>query len=352
MFFTIVIPAYNCEKTIDRLLASIENQYCPEELKVIITDDSDKDHDDLYAYVKPYQKKFLIDYYKREKTPYTIHCPGNTRHSGLKKALKENTEYILFIDCDDEFIPNTFKTMKELIVQSRYPDIIGSRFDAYNENGTFAYKEQNSLGWLHGKLFKKTFLEKYNIQFKVDMEAHEDTYFNCLLTYYQIRERIESAYFDNICFYKWYRRAESTSHKENIQDRNDIFIQKHFRDYLYSCIGVFLDNFKRDEKFLSPQLKQDFMVRTVHSIYMAYCYFQGFMNSGRLDRIKDCYEALKECIWEYYKTFNVGQEDLIKVVYSMPQIFINHRNISYVGVGHFIERESFQDFIHNMRFYE
>lgn len=350
MFFTIIIPAYNCESTINRLLDSIKDQEM-NDLKVIVTDDSRGDgHTDLYEYIKPYEQYFPIDYYRRESEPYTIHCPGNTRHSGLNRALKEDTTYILFIDNDDQFIPGKFQVLKDMLVQANCPDVVGSRFDVHNTDGSFAYKEHNSLGWLHGKMYKKDFIVKHNIQFKVDMEAHEDTYFNCLVTYHEMVDHISPSHFDNLSFYIWYKQPTSVSHN-GFDAKNEIFIQKHFRDYCYSCIGVFLENYKKGEN-TEHEVKRQFALRIAHSIYMAYCYFQGFVNRGQRDRLKTCYEVLKENLWDYYKTFDVTKEDLINIVYADPEIFINHRNISYIGVGHFIERESFQDFVRNMRFFE
>ena len=349
-FATIVIPAYNCEKTIGRLLQSIADQDMGDDLKVIITDDSrGEDHENLCDYVEPFKHFFPIEYYKRESEPYTIHCPGNTRHSGLKRALKEDCTYIMFIDHDDQFIPGTFKELRDILIQGGCPEIVGSRFDVYNEDGTFAYKEYNSLGWLHGKLYRRDYLLRHNIQFKVDMAAHEDTYFNCLITYWQMIDHLNPAILDNFSFYIWYRQPESVTHKG--YSIHEIFIQEHFKDYCASCIGVFIDNYKQSGD-TDPEVRNQFTLRVAHCIYMAYCYFQGFIDRGRLDRLKICYEVLKENIWEYYKTFSVTREDLINIIYSDPQLFINHRNISYIGVGHYIERESFQDFIRNMRFYE
>lgn len=350
MFFTIVIPAYNCEGTIDRLLMSIKLQIM-DDIKVIVVDDSQgEDHQNLYDYVRPYEKFFPIDYYKREPEPYTIHCPGNTRHSGLKRALKEDTTYIMFIDNDDQFIPGKFQIIKDMLIQGGCPEVVGSRFDVHNADGTFAYKEHNSLGWLHGKMYRKDFLMKYNIQFKVDMAAHEDTYFNCLVTYYEMKDQIHPAHFDNLSFYIWNKRPTSVSHK-GFDAKNEIFIQKHFKDYAYSCIGVFIECYKKDG-VTDPEVKRQYTLRVAHSIYMAYCYFQGFHEKGQRDRLKACYEVLKDNLWEYYKTFDATKEDLINIVYADPQMFINHRNISYIGVGHFIERESFKDFINHMNFYE
>ena len=272
MFFTIIVPAYNCEGTIERLLNSVKEQEM-NDLKVIVVDDSQgNDHENLYDHVRPYEEFFPIEYYKREEEPYTIHCPGNTRHSGLKRALKEDTTYIMFIDHDDQFIPGTFHVLKHMLTKANCPDIVGSRFDVYNADGSFAYKEHNSLGWLHGKLYKKDFLLKHNIQFKVDMAAHEDTYFNCLITFYEMIDKITPSHFDGLSFYIWYRQPTSVTHN-GFDAKNNIFIQNHYEDYMYSCVGVFIDNYKQNS-INDPEMQRQFTLRVAHSLYMAYCYFQ------------------------------------------------------------------------------
>ena len=105
MFFTLIIPAYNCQETIDRLLISVVNQHY-DDLKVIVVDDSDKDRL-CQNYINKYKDKLNIEYYIRRDDLYTCHCPGNTRHDGLRRAFQEDTEYIFFADCDDEFFPDS-----------------------------------------------------------------------------------------------------------------------------------------------------------------------------------------------------------------------------------------------------
>ena len=63
VFFTVIVPAWNCEKTINRLLDNIRQQDMSD-FKVIICDDSD--HEGLYEYVKSYEEHFQINYYLRE----------------------------------------------------------------------------------------------------------------------------------------------------------------------------------------------------------------------------------------------------------------------------------------------
>jgi len=349
MFLTIVIPAYNCEDTIQRLMDSIRQQDT-DDFKVIICDDSD--HEGLHEYIRPYEQDFQIDYYMREPEPYTIHCPGDTRHSGLLRALQEDTQYITFIDCDDKFVPNSFGTLIELL-QTEWPDIAASRFDVLDDEDRFQYKEQISLGWLHGKVYRAEFLRKYGINFKPNMATHEDTYFNSVTAYYAVAGQHKTMETNDFEFYIWYRREKSFTHI-NASD-TEIYIQKYFRDYIYASTGINIELYMKygDMKYgvEDKTIKKWLIMKTAHSIYTAYCYFQGFCNKGKRERVTDAYEAMRDAVWDYMITFGVSKQDLIKIMYSEPQAAIGHRQASYVAVGQYIETESFKDFINNMRFW-
>ena len=346
MFFTVIIPAWNCEKTINRLMDSLKQQDM-RDFKVIICDDSD--HEGLWEYIKPYTNSMRITYYPRESEPYTIHCPGNTRHSALNRALQEDTQYIMFIDCDDCFVPNTFKTLKELLIDGKYPDVIGTRFDVHDDSGKFLYKEQISLGWLHGKVYRKAFLKKYGIQFGLDQSSHEDTYFNSVVAYHTMLHKSRVFQSNDFQFYIWHKRPESTSHFQ--YSESEIGIQKLFPEYIDSCIGVFLRRFKADG-ITDPDVKIQFAFKVAKDIYTAYCYFQGFIDKGNRTYLVNAYRAIKDAVWDYCETFGVTTQDLIKVIYSEPETSIQNRQISYAATGPYVETVSFKDFINGMRLYE
>lgn len=112
--FSVVIPNYNSEKWIVRLMDSIVNQTY-KNYEVIIVDDISKDcslslienylDDNIHLYINS-RKRFN----------------GGTRNAGVEKA---KGKYILFIDCDDYFYSNTaFETIAKIIENENYPDLI------------------------------------------------------------------------------------------------------------------------------------------------------------------------------------------------------------------------------------
>ena len=89
---SIIIPVYNKEKYILRILRSIQNQNF-ENIEIIFTDDYSKDNS--IKLIEKYQKEDpRIKLIKHEANVGTL----INRNDAAKRALGE---YILFIDCDD-----------------------------------------------------------------------------------------------------------------------------------------------------------------------------------------------------------------------------------------------------------
>ena len=108
MLLSIIIPCYNCENTIERLLQSIlDNKLEKENYQVIICDD--KSTDNFLEKVKSFEDKMNIIYCE---TYRPIHCPGNTRQAALPFI---EGEWFTFIDNDDMFEPYAFKTVFKYI---------------------------------------------------------------------------------------------------------------------------------------------------------------------------------------------------------------------------------------------
>ena len=211
-----------------------------DDLKIIIVDDSDEQHKGLEEkYINKYKKYLNIDYYirwaepPRWMGPYTCHCPGNTRHNGLYYAQKEDTKYIFFADCDDEFEPNTFQNIHDKLEEFKEDPVrvLLTPFFMWNEETLEKMTlEKHNIGWLHGKFYLKDFLVRNNIQFKVNLATHEDVFFNTTVNNYLVKEGSDFLVYDFIC-YKWYYRLQSESHlKAHVTGQN--FLEEHFRDYV------------------------------------------------------------------------------------------------------------------------
>lgn len=93
--FSIIIPAYNVEKYIDKAVDSIKRQTF-QDFEIIIVEDCSTDN--TKKVINKYEKDATIIYHKENK------CLGGARNSGIKIA---KGEYIIFLDSDD-FLNNDY----------------------------------------------------------------------------------------------------------------------------------------------------------------------------------------------------------------------------------------------------
>ena len=120
MFFSIMVPAYNCEKYISIALDSLINQDIPERnYEIIITDDGSTDSTGR-----------ICDSYA-EKYPF-VHVthtenfgPSHARNVAMPQC---RGEYITFCDSDDIASPQLVSVVKKVIETYNHPDIITHSF--------------------------------------------------------------------------------------------------------------------------------------------------------------------------------------------------------------------------------
>ncbi len=168
----IIIPAYNAFETIGKTLDSIAKQVNREHLNVyIINDGSEKSYDYIIA---NYKSIINIIEIKIENSG-----PGAARQVGLTVS---NNEFIVFVDADDTLPSNN--SLLNLI------NIIG---DADLAQGFFTEKTETDSKllepqycYLHGKMYRRSIIDKNNISFdktrRYNGDIYEDTSFNILYT--------------------------------------------------------------------------------------------------------------------------------------------------------------------------
>lgn len=102
--FSVIIPAYNCAECITQAVDSILNQ-STDSLEVIIVNDGSTDN----------TADILSELEQRDGRIRIIECensgPALARMRGIYAA---GGEYVMFLDSDDRFAPDAFKTVGEL----------------------------------------------------------------------------------------------------------------------------------------------------------------------------------------------------------------------------------------------
>lgn len=340
MKISVIIPIYNCEKEISRLLDSIVNQkWGKEDLEVIACDDNSTDK--CMEIVKSYKDKLNIICCRTKERE--IHCPGNTRRDAMEYA---SGEWITFIDNDDEFENDVFSSVWEQIEAQKASTVMCCRMRNVNY---FNHSLDEDIGfndtWLHGKFYNKQFLNKYNINFKENLESHEDIYFNTFVIKEIMKNGLQDfCYFDKIV-YHWIYRPNSLSRQYN--NEKYLYIETYFSDYLLASSYQYLVNIQNENAF-------DFYLHQILiTILHGYFYLQAFeyrhQNVENDELYLSNYKKYKELVFQVLETYNLTLDNIINYIYSIPELYSKIRKNCIFGTSFFIEKSSFSDFLKNLK---
>ena len=182
MKISIIIPQYKeNEDVIKPLLSSIEHQVgfnLQENLEILIINDGS----DMKL-----SEEFLRSF-KGLNIGYILNSqnggPSVARNIGLKEATGD---YIIFCDADDRFL--NLAALMQIASAIHKDEADGQVADLYNwdfieellNKDTFRYvKHTEDFIFLHGKVYRKQFLEENSITFCDELRKDEDVYFNAI----------------------------------------------------------------------------------------------------------------------------------------------------------------------------
>lgn len=169
----IIIPIFNGRDTLGRTLASLESQTNADFTVHIIDDCSTEAIDDIIAYHSNLNIKVT-----RNKENIR---QGMSRQVGIDLT---DADYIAFLDSDDVLMPYTVEMWHNSIIRSPNTDIFHSYFyEQIPDNGITALDlKTEGYTWFHGKLYKVSFIKKYDIRFVPDVIYMDDSFFNSICT--------------------------------------------------------------------------------------------------------------------------------------------------------------------------
>lgn len=110
--------------------------------------------------------------------------PGPARQTGID-AAPSFIDYFLFVDADDMLFPNTIKTLYREAKLHPEADIIagGILVEGITSSEDYFIDIDKNHTWATGKLYKRKFLDQYNIRFLDEkMSSAEDCYFSYVVT--------------------------------------------------------------------------------------------------------------------------------------------------------------------------
>lgn len=176
----VIIPAYNVEdKILARCLASIACQEIADELEVTIVDDASTVQN-YQAVADKFKHMLKINIVRYE----TNGGPGVARQYGIDHT---SNGYMTFIDADDTFNGSlALKALRNGIEMGNgiFQMCVGvfdeiHEFDQ-NAEGLLLMPHEQDLVWMFGKLYKREYIDRYNIRFHPTSRANEDNGFNRL----------------------------------------------------------------------------------------------------------------------------------------------------------------------------
>ena len=172
----IIVPAYKASGTIDRLLASIYMQTIKDDICVYIVSDADGVDYSNNLFKDKLNLKYLV-------TPKNGGA-GVARQYGVDHS---DSEFIVFADSDDCFASAFACELLWYSAKANNADMVCGAFDNdMRADNKFAVGEnEHSTTWLHGKCFKRSFLDEHNIRFRSGLRTNEDCYFNQLFLSYE-----------------------------------------------------------------------------------------------------------------------------------------------------------------------
>ncbi|SEL01837.1 Glycosyltransferase involved in cell wall bisynthesis [Methanobrevibacter gottschalkii] len=191
---SMIVPVYNARDSLDSAINSVINQSIGfENIELILVDDNS--NDGSKEIIQEYADKYdnIVGVFLSENSG----LPGKPRSTGIKYA---SAHYLMFLDADDEYVPNACEIYYNTIVREKSDFVMSSHFwnldgmrmgvnirhDCEDEsdvlNFTPLLNEKNfiRLSYNHvapwGKIYNKKVILENDIVFPEDILA-EDTYF-------------------------------------------------------------------------------------------------------------------------------------------------------------------------------
>lgn len=218
---SVVIPAYNCEKYIERCIKSVLKQTY-KNIEIIVIDDGSTDRTEEICNRLVLENKNIV--YKRVVNGG---CSA-ARNLGIKMA---NGKYIAFLDSDDWLDVKMYEKMMKKI-EEKDADIVICGYKKIGEKGNLlnivegpnlqekkdfldTKMEWFSAPW--NKIYSREMIDKYRIKFLVGTSIGEDMLFNFLAFY--LAKKIVGV---EEPLYNYYMNMGSISN--NYKNRLDIYI--------------------------------------------------------------------------------------------------------------------------------
>ena len=262
---SIIIPAYNASKTINKCVESALKQTI-KEVEVIVINDKSKD--DTLDKLKEYGNKIILINNAKNLGP------SESRNKGIEKA---RGKYIFFLDSDDYIADNTCELMSskmtdevDLVVCSRFDVTSKGKKAVINENtDTDAKAFTKTSNYATAKLYKKSIIDKHHIKFPKQYSYAEDFYFQIKYRFYANKMIIlrEPLYY----YLKDSEGSITNSYSKNLFDiikvlqdiidffkKNNVF-EKYEDELVELCAGFYVRRIREFKNYNDKEFQRRFV---------------------------------------------------------------------------------------------
>lgn len=240
----VIIPAYNVpDHILFRCLSSIACQDIVTDLEVTIVDDASTEQN-YTEVIKAFQPIVKINLLRYE----TNGGPGVARQYGIDHT---KNGYMTFIDADDTFNGAfALKALRNGIEQGNgvFQMCVGVFDEVHEENipageGPILMAHEQDLVWMFGKLYRRSFIDKYKIHFHESSRANEDNGFNRLFQLCTSDQ--EQINFIPAHVYYWHENPNSITRANDCQYSYGSSIRDSFYGYVENMIFAVKEAKKR-----------------------------------------------------------------------------------------------------------
>ena len=240
---SIIIPAYNCEKTIKEAILSAQNQTY-ELIEIIVINDGSTDETEQIVNEIAKKDDRIRSYFQSNNGV------SAARNAGLKYA---SGKYITFLDADD-ILKND--AIQKLVESSENADIVISGIHIFMKNSRGKSREteythrdvyldsnmeiwgnfyklfyDNCLNSPCARLYKKSVIDEYTIKMDTDLEMGEDLQFNLLFLEYAESLKVVSG---TVYIYNTYQSFLSKKKTDDLFEKRKksvVLLEGHLRNH-------------------------------------------------------------------------------------------------------------------------
>lgn len=289
----VIIPAFKAHKTILKTLCSIVQQSILEDIDITIVNDGCPEGD-YHRFVDMFSEFVTI-----KELSIKNSGPAVARQYGIDHT---EDEFIVFIDADDAFYGSrALELMRSRIQISDNFQCCSTHFQEVLPTTSRIVIHQQDMIWLFGKIYRRSFLDEFDIRFIDSRASNQDTGFNELVKMYCNDDQHQLCFSDD-CTYTWNYRESSITVNGDYQYIYDMAICGYIDNMIYVADHV---------KTHNPDFSLDDW-----ALYVLTCLYTKY------NMVCSQNPIFKDQCWYYIRKFY--HRTFLKVYSGLPEDYANN----------------------------